>query len=239
MKRLPNEIWYEILNHIDDFTNIKPVSRLFDNYFTEKAKQINTVNIEYKYRYGMYKYTLDNKYKIYANKLSFMKYFPNTKKLYISNNKLTENINKIISKCFPAGITKLSLYIEKRYIEDDTGRHGYSPKVKWQKLKRFKNLTHLYISCDIFYDFHDSDPEDDFHSPRFSYVDGSPSQSVHKIINTLQDTKLYYIYVANYDHDWSGYSNVFVIKNKTPEFEKELKQLEEDCQNREYTYDII
>lgn len=239
MKRLPNELWYEILGNITDFNNIRPISNFFNNYFIEKAKHISILNINYDYRYNMYVYKLDNECEILADKLNFMKYFPNIKTLTISNDYLKQNINKIISKCFPAGIEILSLSIGRTAIEDETGRHGYCPSINWKKLKRFKNLTHLYVDCSMFYNFHDSDPEDDFHAPSYTYIDGSPLQSVHKILNTLQETKLYYLYVSNYDHDWSGVSSVWVIKDKTPDFDKVYKQLQEDSSNRKYTYDII
>lgn len=235
MDNLSNEVIYAILDEIDEFAtivDIRPTSTIFNYYFLDRAKKITKIEINKKYinDHEMYNFII-NKEEILFNNVSSLLNFPNIKILDIYTRFSHEASISEIMKYIPLHIESLDIYT------DDT--------VDWNEFKKFSNLTHLYVYARMFikywypddYVYHsDSDSDDE---PNCTLLDGSLNQSINKIISILENTKLYYIYMGNYDYDWSHISNVFLIKDKTPDFEGELAKLHEAGSRREFTYDIV
>jgi len=206
---LPVEIWLNIIEFHDEF-NIYQVSKFFNDIFITMSINVDNISIYNEYRENYYVLHFKNM-KINIYNLDILLYFTNVndfglkssksdrtspiqlKKLTLSHPYTTwarndTNINDFIIKYVPLDIKELSIY------KDTTD-------INWELLTRFKELTHLYVNSSMFYKVHDDDPDDEEVSVEYEYVDGSLSQSVDKLVRLFKDTKLYYLYMGNYDHD--------------------------------------
>ena len=121
--------------------------------------------------------------------------------LVINNNNKLSKLNRVI-KCLPRGIKNLHL---------STSINGF----KWNRLFKFKELTHLYVDVDM--------------------LDKS-TESV--IIYTLRDTKLYYLYIHGYE-DWSGADFLVVISKNVPDMKVMLEYIEEGHRKKEFVGKFI
>lgn len=229
--KLPTEIWYKIIKSQKD-VNIRQVSKLFNDIFIDIAAKTVVLSIYNEYRKNYYVFkSMQFKFKVYN--LNVLTYFSNVKDLTLTHPYKTCGRNDININVF---LKYVSIDIKELCIYKDT------TDINWEFFVRFKELTHLYVSSSMFYKVHYENPDDSDNSdtePKYEYVDGSLRASVDKLIKILKNTKLYYFYVSTYDHRWSGIDNVFIIKDKVPDWEEELEKLNKGCQQREFTYDIV
>ena len=125
-------------------------------------------------------------------RLKILNKFLNLKKvIVVINNNNPSKLNRVI-KCLPKGIKKLHLLT-------------WANDFKWNRLFKFKELTHLYVDYNIL---------------------GKSYEN--KIIEVLKNTKLYYLYISNYD--WIDADYLFIISKNTPDMKAMIDHIDKGRQ---------